>query len=1322
MRMLYDPDLKATVTYDDAGRVRGIKHLDEYPEMENLRGRGAAAAYVREIAGNLKVPRRAVRNLDQAVSYLDPRQQDMEYRFGEEKSSFGLTTYVYHQTYLNTPVWTAGLTVTLKQAPARVVGATDTSERRIDARLPSAEALERHRRLFATGEKTDGPPPRRHARRPQQAEIARSDLLTHILGRAANVEKGHDGASVPPRLISGRFFIYRYDAAGRTELEPPRLPLSPVPHAIHDGSWRLVAELVFRLPHDGVTMNWRILVDVATDAILCLRALSSCLITGTVFPYDPVTSTGVPTNTPDKSNDVLNPLRKDEALHNLNPPAGKPLTQSLEGRWAAVTNLHAPNVSPPTRPAGSNFVFDVRTNEFAAVSAYYHVDRFFRLVADLGFPLAGPNGYFAGTQFPVEVDHRAFRAPWADGNVVNATLLGHGDGIESVYFALADFSAGGGVAKVTVTNGGHGYKSPPTVTFLSKDGGSGATAVVKPEDVVNGAVKAVHVTHPGKGYKTGPLVQFSDGGGTDAFAVAEIDVRDPVGIATDWRVCLHELGGHGTLWSHVGQSQFRFSHSAGDSFAMILNDYCSEWHNKGVPDRFLLLPFVPSVTRRSDRGVAESSLATVKVTNPGSGYLSVAFEGGGVAAAEVTPHDLVGGAVTKVTMKDHGAGYAAAPSVIFSGGGGTGAAATAELGPSGSVTRVTVVNHGKGYKHPPKVGFTGGGVEQAHAGVNVVGGVVSRVTITDPGIGYTSAPSVVIAGGGGSGAHATAEIDSSGSVTAVTVRKGGIGYRPLSVLILGGGVGATATATVVDGSVTKVTVTEPGKGYTSAPSVNFIGEGSGATAVARIDASGSVLDVTVKPGSSGYASAPKVILLGGGAPTAQANVKPEDIVGGAVTKVTVADPATGYTSVPEIFFIGGGSGAAATAKLGTWGWGAGMDQGTDGKLGSGYFSEQILSTTMFRAYRSIGGDATSIHRREFAAHVMAFLMLEAIAQLHPTSNPKSPGEFLNALLTADEADWTTEGAFGGAYGKVLHWAFEKQNLHEGAPPSVDVYIDDGRAGEYHYEPVYWASKAIWNRRKPDDLSGHQEPALGKTNYAYVKIKNRGTSVARNIIVRGYRCKPSAGVLWPHDLHPLSTSQLSAGTLRPDGAQEKTVGPFEWTPAANGWGHDCILMIVSADGDPSNVSKLTMGGVIEDWRLVPNDNNIAQRNVVLVPGGGGAQGLKAGLHRKGLWVGNPGRSAATIAASVALPPLLAQRGWRIALRDLPAKGARLKAHEQRLVTLDVHAGKPFSKADAEAAADRDIVVTVTANGAIIGGMTYRIDPALRMPFNGRAAGS
>jgi len=926
----YDPILKATITFDDTDRIRGINYLDEYHEIENFRGREAAAAYVRDIAGKLHIAPEALHSLEQAVSYMDPQEKGVEYRFSEEKVLFDSTTYAYYQTYLNTPVWSAGVTATIKQAPARVVAATNTSESGIDAKMPSAEAIERYRRLFATGEKVDTPPSRLKAKRHEESNIASSDLLSEILGNAAKPSKELEGQETAARLIRGRFFVYRYVPKERTDDHshqttathdltqdvdqplcgtPPTLPLPPVPMSIAEGRWYLVAELIFRLPYKGGRMNWRMLVEIETNTILYLRALSSG-VNGLVFTYDPITSTGTTTNGPNQSNAVLNPFRDDVVLANLNAPVGG--TQSLQGTWATLTEESAPNIAPPTRPAGSDFDYDVRTNEFAAVNAYYHVDRFFQLVANLGFPLTGGGAYFDGTAFPVEVDHRGL------GTAINAQCVGDGDGIDFTQYALADAT-----------------------------------------DTVN-----------------------------------------PIGIATDWRVILHELGGHGILYDHVGTANFGFAHSAGDSFAVILNDYLSEWHNGAALDRFLLAPFVPAVPRRSDRTVASG-----------------------------------------------------------------------------------------------------------------------------------------------------------------------------------------------------------------------------------------------------------------------------------------------------------------------WGWGGANDVG-------GYLSEQILSTTMFRAYRSIGGDSSSVSRREFAARCMAYLMLRAVGTLTPASNPGSPAQFLSALLVADAGNWTSEGIFGGAYGKVLTWAFEKQNLNSGSPPNVDVYIDDGRAGEYEYLPVHWATTTIWNRRHPDGLTGHEEAALGEINYAYVKIKNRGTAVANNVIVKGYHCKPSAGVLWPNDLQPMMTAQLSAGTLQPNNSEEKTIGPFEWTPVKNAWGHDCMLMIVSATGDPSNVDNFTAGEVVEDWRLVPNDNNVGQRNVVLVPGGGGLHGLIKGLQGKGFWIGNPGRTSATMAVSVVLPPFLTERGWRISLQGLPDGGIRLKAREQRLVTFNVHAGMPFTKTDVVDTAQHDIVVTATANGAIIGGMTYRIDPDLEMPFNDR----
>jgi len=213
----YDPILKATITFDDTDRIRGINYLDEYHEIENFRGREAAAAYVRDIAGKLHIAPEALHSLEQAVSYMDPQEKGVEYRFSEEKVLFDSTTYAYYQTYLNTPVWSAGVTATIKQAPARVVAATNTSESGIDAKMPSAEAIERYRRLFATGEKVDTPPSRLKAKRHEESNIASSDLLSEILGNAAKPSKELEGQETAARLIRGRFFVYRYVPKERTD-------------------------------------------------------------------------------------------------------------------------------------------------------------------------------------------------------------------------------------------------------------------------------------------------------------------------------------------------------------------------------------------------------------------------------------------------------------------------------------------------------------------------------------------------------------------------------------------------------------------------------------------------------------------------------------------------------------------------------------------------------------------------------------------------------------------------------------------------------------------------------------------------------------------------------------------------------------------------------------------------------------------------------------------------------------------------------------------------------------------------------------------------
>ncbi|MES9833404.1 MAG: choice-of-anchor D domain-containing protein [Candidatus Thiodiazotropha sp. DIVDIV] len=796
MKHRLETDLNATITRDDSGTIRALTFADNNSSTPN---NTSAKSHLRRLAGEIGIDIAELRELDRHATHAEPKKSGPSFHLADKKRFFDTTTYVYAQTYLNTPVWDAGITATRNDITGRIISIVNASKTGMDAELPPARDINRFRKLFSAGE--SGPNSAKSSSK--QTPGATTTQLSEILGSCLD-GYGEGKERVTPELISGRFYVYQFDRARRQQdhLEPiqkqqknpaeliehedlPTLPLPKLPDSIKEGSWHLVAELIIRLPYEGHRMNWRLLVSVATGDILYMRALTSH-VNGLVFTYDPIVSTGDTANDASQSNAVLNPLRDDVELLGLDPAVGG--TQSLSGEYVQVINVHNPNIAPPTQPEGVDFDYDVRTDEFLAVNAYYHNDRFFRLVQDLGFPL---DTYFDGTSFPINVDHRGF----SGSN--NGHCIGDGDGIDHTCYGRIDNT-----------------------------------------------------------------------GGT------------PTGNASDWYLVLHELGGHGILYDHVNSANFGFAHSAGDSFGMILNDPYSGWHNGGNNDRFLLWPY-SALGRRSDR-----------------------------------------------------------------------------------------------------------------------------------------------------------------------------------------------------------------------------------------------------------------------------------------------DPAAG------------------------WGWGGTNDVGS-------YSSEQILSTTLFRAYRSIGGDSTALTRREFSAHLMAYLILRAVGTLSPGTNPNSPAGFLDALLTADAGDWTTRGLSGDAYAKVLEWSFERQDLNDGDPPLVDVYIDDGRSGEYEYLADHRATTTIWNRHQPDGAGIHQDPVIG-TNYAYVRVKNRGSSTANLVNVRGFHCKPLAGHVWPVDFKTMDTTEIGAPSIQPADGEEIVVGPFAWIPNPNEDGDDSMMMVVSAEGDPDNADKYHAGRTIEDWRLVPNDNNISIRTVQLRP--------------------------------------------------------------------------------------------------------------------------
>lgn len=378
-----------------------------------------------------------------------------------------------------------------------------------------------------------------------------------------------------------------------------------------------------------------------------------------------------------------------------------------------------------------------------------------------------------------------------------------------------------------------------------------------------------------------------------------------------------------------------------------------------------------------------------------------------------------------------------------------------------------------------------------------------------------------------------------------------------------------------------------------------------------------------------------------------------------------------------------------------------------------YGGEQVLSSTLFRFYRSIGGDATNINTQWRASDTATFLIFKGIGLL--TSTTPFPDIFAGELQSADLTTPQFKGIPGGALHKVIRWAFEKQGLFqpgaapgqpqtvntEGNPPDVDVYIDDGRNGEYQYLANHWSCQDMWVRRNSDGGLTHQDPLVGLTNYMYVRAKNRGLLVANNVRVDAYHCLPGTGLAFPDDWAPMATATLPAsGPLASGGTT--IIGPFAFVPTQVG--HECLLAIAHADGDAGNDTTIT--GTIPEHRLVPFDNNIGQRNVN--PVFPSLRDILRRFREHIIWIRNPFRHTVVVRVEIELPRFLRQLGWQMQLRSDGGPKFELGPRDKRKVMLVMEPGREFDPETAKRAiakGDKTIELRTYLDDELSGGMSY-----------------
>lgn len=374
---------------------------------------------------------------------------------------------------------------------------------------------------------------------------------------------------------------------------------------------------------------------------------------------------------------------------------------------------------------------------------------------------------------------------------------------------VTGYTLNGQVFDITMTSGGLGYTSAPSLT-MSGGGGSGFVG----QCIMNGtSVGRVYISNSGDNYTSVPTLSFG----------------------TPWTASTAVT---------VGQQIY----------------YSNRLYTVTVAG-----------TTSSTAPVISGAIATIPVTNGGSGYTSSpAFTvsapdvpGGNTAVVSAV---VSGGVITGITISSGGTGYINPPTIKFTGGGGTGLVlgtptmqtvsnGTATLKYAGVTATGTVnLKYGSGYSALPAVTITpvsaGSGAAGYFVGVQssakliplIVNGQITSVQIDDGGVGYTYANLTV--SGDGTSAQLSADLSPGdintlqantelltpdGRIMAYPVISGGYGYgSDFPVTITGDGTGAAATAHVLNGKVNKIEVTNYGSGYRWCKVAFDQGSGTGA--------------------------------------------------------------------------------------------------------------------------------------------------------------------------------------------------------------------------------------------------------------------------------------------------------------------------------------------------------------------------------------------------------------------------------------------------------------------------------------------------------------
>ena len=464
---------------DDQGVVRKIYHprqaytTDESTSLTAAISRGEAPSprqladeYLRDVLPVFGITEETADNLTGAIG-TEVSGEGSKLHYLNEQESANQMMISYAQTELGLPVWQAGIAVKLVSQPYRVISSQSSVQTGIEVERPNANS-------------------------PYLPESIDPQVLARLLGLDENQEL---------TINNKRLLIYRFDPNNRgngigshdhddkTQMHvcAPTLLVPAISDDLVPGDYYVVSEVLFTYRNAQIgDLNWGAFIEPQTGSVVRLDCFIGCF-DGFVYLKDPLTKTGNTSIRPNSADTILNQQRDRVFLDGLDSAGTSSDRRELRGEFVKVEDIQSPDILPPTVSQTEHFLYSVPTDNFAAVNAYYHCDRLFRMLQEMGFDVFD---YFDGTTFPVRVDHRVGYGFPPTANIVNASAPGNilRNGSDGFRFALVQQNTNVGMAlewRVTLHEFGHtilwDHLNSPNFFFAHSPGDSLAAILNDPD-------------------------------------------------------------------------------------------------------------------------------------------------------------------------------------------------------------------------------------------------------------------------------------------------------------------------------------------------------------------------------------------------------------------------------------------------------------------------------------------------------------------------------------------------------------------------------------------------------------------------------------------------------------------------------------------------------------------------------------------------------------------------------------------------------------------------------------------------------------------------